>query len=508
MSSRGLSRAYPRLGRLKRSRRKLVALSLVLSGTVHAEGERSRLRQWWEERTQAPRAFLSKASQDSGHAAPDKAAVLWRERPRGEPSGLPAFVPPTSLAPLIRQVRSAVVNISTVSVDKAAGTPGAAPLEGDEAARSVGSGFIISPDGHVVTNNHVVDRARQITVRLSDGRELAAEVVGKDPSTDLALLRLKDKKLTDLPFVYLGDSDALEVGDWVVAIGNPFGLDHSVSHGMISAKERVIGVGVFDDFIQTDALINPGNSGGPLFNMRGEVVGVNTAVVSRGQGIGFAVPVNMVKDLLPNLQVNGRLARGWLGVVIREQPIGNTPGSRGAVVQEVYRGSPAAMAGLRPGDRVLSVNDRPIESYLQLLRRVAILAPGSEAVLSVLRGSGTREQKLRVKLSERPAPEVLKVLSSTDVSVPLGLLVQDITAEVARTTGFAAGTGAYVAGILPGSPAEEAGLKAGDLITEVNRRRVSDQQSYQAVIEVAPAGKDVLVRYQRGEVVRYVAVRR
>jgi len=226
-------------------------------------------------------------------------------------------------------------------------------------------------------------------------------VVGHDSATDVALLKIRGPG-KELPFTRLGDSDRLQVGDWVLAIGNPFGLDHSVSHGMISAKERIIGVGAFDDFIQTDALINPGNSGGPLFNMRGEVVGVNTAIVSQAQGIGFAVPINMVKDLLPNLLENGRLARGWLGLVVQEE--GPAAGEKGAVVQSVFKASPAAHAGLAAGDRVTAVNGRPVEGYLRFMRRVAILAPGTVVRLTVQRGGGGRPQELAVTLGERPAP--------------------------------------------------------------------------------------------------------
>src|SRR5262249_41184627 len=249
-------------------------------------------------------------------------------------------VPPTSLGPLVKAVRPGVVNVSTSN---------------EGSTRSLGSGFVITPDGLVVTNNHVIERAQQIRVRLADGRELDAALVGRAPSTALALLRLKGPGVGALPTVYLGDSDQLEVGDWVVAIGNPFGLDTSVTHGIISARERVIGVGPFDDFIQTNALINPGNSGGPLFNMKGEVVGVCTAIVTQAQGIGFALPINLVKDLLPNLLENGRPERGWLGVNIQE--VDDATG-KAAVIIDVYKDSPAAKAGLMSGDRVISVGGR------------------------------------------------------------------------------------------------------------------------------------------------------
>ncbi len=440
---------------------------------------------WISARAAEYQGYLEKAAPA---AAPES---LWRERPRDERS-IPDFVPPTSLAPLIRAVRETVVNISALS--------------GPESARkSMGSGFVITPEGLVVTNNHVVEKATQISVKLADSREFSAKVVGKDPSTDLALLQLQlQGARAELPATFLGDSDKLQVGDWVVAIGNPFGLDHSVSHGMISAKERVIGVGVFDDFIQTDALINPGNSGGPLFNMRGEVVGVNTAIITQGQGIGFAVPINMVKDLLPNLRSNGRLARGWLGMTIHEREVA-TGDTHGAVVNQVYPGSPAAAAGLREGDVVTAVNGRPIDSYLQLLRKVAILAPGSEARLTVRRGGTSTE--VVAKLVERPAPEALKALALGTSTEPLGLVLRDLSEQVAQKLGLEAFSGVLVAGVMPGSPAEQAGLRAGDLITEVNRRPVQDVRAFRGALERGGSDRAALVRYQRGEDTRYVAIK-
>ncbi|HSP77359.1 MAG TPA: trypsin-like peptidase domain-containing protein, partial [Myxococcaceae bacterium] len=423
---------------------------------------------------------------------------LWREWPADQQPLLPGFVPPTSLAPLIRAVEAGVVNITTVR-----GGGDLLGASGRTGGTDSASGFLLTPDGLVVTNNHVVAKGRQvaqeIVVRLADGREFPAEVVGRDESTDVALLRLQGQGGGELPAVYLGDSDRLEVGDWVVAIGNPFGLDHSVSHGMISAKERVIGVGPFDDFIQTDALINPGNSGGPLFNMRGEVVGVNTAIISQGQGIGFAVPINMVKDLLPNLRQNGELARGWLGVVISERP---QEGVRAAVVKQVYRNSPAARAGLRPGDQVVAVNGRQVDSYQQMLRKVAMLAPGTEARLTLLRGDSTEE--VSVKLAERPAQEVLEALSGPGNLSDLGLLLRDLSPEVAAALGLEAYDGVLVSGVVPRRPAAQAGLRAGDVVTEVNRRRVKDVAAVRAALERSP-GAAVLLRVQRGEVQQYVA---
>lgn len=459
----------------------LLLTAMTLSAAAAAQ---SPLDVWLDARAREHQAY---ARSQQG-ADPNR---LYRER-SGEDPALSGFEAPKTLAPLIRAIRSGVVNISTVNVQ--------GPVDAEAVARrSLGSGFILSPDGFVVTNNHVVQNARQIRVTLADGRQFLAEVVGRDPSTDVALLRLKGDEVRDLPFTFLGDSDALEVGDWVLAIGNPFGLDHSVAHGMISAKERVLGIGVFDDFIQTDALINPGNSGGPLFNMRGEVVGVNTAIVSQGQGIGFAVPINMVKDLLPNLRVNGRLARGWLGVNIKESQNG------GAVVSEVFDGSPAADAGIRPGDRVLSVNGRAIETYLQLLRRVAILAPGSDARLVLQRGEEQRE--VVVHLGERPAPEALQAtLSGPGHAEALGLVVQEVTGPLAAKLNLAPFSGVLVTGILPNSASERAGLKAGDLITEVNRRKVKDLRTFRQALAVTARSRAALMRVERGEQARVVAV--
>jgi serine protease Do len=464
----------------------VILLTLVLATSASAG---SGVDSWLQARAREHAAFM-KPSQERTPSTGGPLG-LWRERAGGEP-GIADFVAPTSLAPLIRAVEAGVVNITTVNVRNPMGAKG----------RSTGSGFVLTPDGLVVTNNHVVARAKEIVVRLADGREFSAEVVGRDASTDVALLRLRDVGREELPAVYLGDSDRLEVGDWVVAIGNPFGLDHSVSHGMISAKERVLGVGVFDDFIQTDALINPGNSGGPLFNMRGEVVGVNTAIMSQGQGIGFAVPINMVKDLLPNLRENGRLERGWLGVNIDDaRP---SQDGRSLLVKDVYRLSPAANAGIRPGDRVVAVNGKPVGSYLQLMRKVALLAPGTETKLTLLRGSETRE--VAVTLSARPAPETLQALASPGNVDELGLILRDLSADVAGQMGYEPYAGVLVTGIVPRSPAANAGLTAGDLVTEVNRRRVKDVAAVRAALEKGGAGANILLRVQRGDVQQYVAI--
>ena len=327
---------------------------------------------------------------------------------------------------LVEQQGNAVVNISTTQAVRRAALPQVPGMDDDEVmeffrrfvprqppgqgpqgpqgpgreSRSLGSGFILSNDGYIMTNAHVVEGADEINVKLTDKREFKAKVIGADKRTDVALIKIDGTG--SLPVVKFGDPNKLKVGEWVVAIGAPFGFENTVTAGIVSAKGRSLPQENFVPFIQTDVAINPGNSGGPLFNMRGEVVGVNTAIVSTAQGIGFAVPINMVKDLLPNLLENGRLSRGWLGIVVQEES--PAAGEKGAVVQTVFKASPAARAGLSPGDRVTAVNGRPVEGYLRFMRRVAILAPGTVVRITVQRGGGGKPQELSVTLGERPAP--------------------------------------------------------------------------------------------------------
>jgi len=339
----------------------------------------------------------------------------------------------------------------------------------------------------------VVKDAQWIQVRLADGRVFDAELVGSDPDTDLALLRVIDG--VDLPSVVLGDSDRLEVGDWVVAIGNPFGLDRSVSHGLISAKERVLGVGPLDDFIQTDALINPGNSGGPLFNMRGEVVGVNSAVISNAQGIGFAVPINMVKDLIPNLLDNGHVERGWLGMTVVEEP-----GKHSAQVVDVYPGGPAAAAGLRSGDRVTTINGRPVDSYLQLLRKISLLAPGTLVRMGVQRGTAAREFTARVV--ERPVRPTTtngpngEVDPQADVD-RLGLSVSDLDVESANRLGARSPFGAFVVQVTPNGPAARAGVRLGDVVVEAAGHGGASVESFRSALAARTAGARLTLEVER-----------
>src|SRR5512138_1726573 len=302
-----------------------------------------------------------------------------------------------SLAPLIKKLRPAVVNISTTTLTKHPGrgqgrrTPEEEFFErffgipGQDAPRefrgsSLGSGFVINTEGYILTNNHVVKDATDIRVKLTDNREFSATVVGKDPVTDVALIKLKSPP-KDLPTVILGDSDALEQGDFVLALGSPFGLTDTATFGIISAKHRSVNGGTYDDFIQTDAAINPGNSGGPLFNLRGEVVGINTMILApQGTfvGVGFAIPITLAKTLLPQLKEKGKVVRGYLGVQVSEltpdlaKGFGYRPEQKGALVQQVVKGTPAEKGGLEPGDLVVAMNGKPVESSGALTRGVAL----------------------------------------------------------------------------------------------------------------------------------------
>lgn len=453
--------------------RRLPLLLALAAASAHADA----VDDWVRQKVAAQRAGQGTAP------APAPTGALWQERPARAPAPLPDFRPPTSLAPLVRAVRPGVVNIST---------------RNEGTSRSLGSGFVINPDGLVVTNNHVVERAQRILVRLADGREFAARVVGRDPSTDLALLRLDGAK--GLPTVTLGDSDQLEIGDWVVAIGNPFGLDTSVTHGLISARERVIGVGPFDDFIQTNALINPGNSGGPLFDMRGDVVGVTTAIMSQGQGIGFAVPINLVKDLLPNLMDNGRLVRGWLGLNVQEAGDGE---ARVPIVVDVFPKSPAEQAGVHPGDRVVGINDKPVKRYQQLLRKIALLAPGSSVKLELSRDG--KPVAVTAALSTRPSVEALQAMHSGGRIDALGLVVKPLDPDAAKGLGVEPGLRVEV--VLPGGAAELAGVMTGDLVLEVNRARVSTLSELDAALAEYDSAEPVLVKFRRGTSLRYVALK-
>jgi serine protease Do len=394
----------------------------------------------------------------------------------------------------------------------------------DFRSNSLGSGFIINKDGFVLTNNHVVGDATEIRVKLSDGREFNAKVVGKDPPTDVALIRL-EKAPHDLPTVALGDSDALEQGDFVLALGNPFGLSGSASFGMVSAKARTLQNGPFDDFIQTDAAINPGNSGGPLFNMKGEVVGINTAIVSPqiGQGIGFAVPISLAKQLLPQLEKGAKIARGYLGVTVGDltpelaRGFGLDEGVKGAVVQDVIARAPAGKAGVKAGDVVVAVNGKPIEDRGQLTRTVAAISPGGKAALTLLRKG--KKQEIVVTVGTRPDEESLARGEGPEdgegqgdgggdlKGAKLGVKLQAVTPDMARQLKIEGDGGVLIAEVSPDGAAARAGIQRGDVILEVNQEGVTRPDQVTAAVGKAKPGDVVLLRVKRGTAASFIPVK-
>jgi serine protease Do len=383
--------------------------------------------------------------------------------------------------------------------------------------RSLGSGFLVSADGMIVTNNHVVEHADEILVKLSSGgHQYKAKVLGTDPKTDLALVKIDSQG--EIPALKLGDSSNIRVGDWVVAIGNPFGLEQTVTAGIVSAKGRVIGQGPYDDFIQTDASINPGNSGGPLLNLQGEVVGINSAIFSESggnMGIGFAIPSNLAMAVIDQLKTHGKVVRGWLGVMIQDvtEDLAKSFGlsePHGALVSGVKEDAPGAKAGLQRGDVVIEYDGKPVKSSHELPSMVAATPIGKEVDLKVLRDA--KEKTLRVKISEMPKGEGESGIggeeSEDSSGDKLGLAVAPITPEVARELGIEAGAGVLVRAVKAGSTAEEAGLQPGDVIVEVNRKAVKSVEAFKSAVTGAKKGETLLFLVRRGDSTIFLALKR
>ena len=434
---------------------------------------------------------------------------------RPVPSGPAAALP--SLAPLVESVGAAVVNVDVRAKSKAPqlppglqgmpfgdlfGMPSPGPQQQPEQLRTgQGSGFIVDAAGLILTNHHVVADAVTIRVRLPDGRSFNAKVLGSDPLTDLALLQIEGK-VSNLPVVKLGDSDAMKVGDWVLAIGNPFGLASSVSLGIISGSGRDIRAGPYDDFIQTDAAINPGNSGGPLFNLKGEVIGINTAIVGGGAGIGFAVPSKMARTLLPQLR-QGQVVRGWLGVAIQDltpelAAALKVPVEEGAVVSGVNEDTPAAKAGLKEEDVVVAVDGTTISSASGLSRRIAVARPNQKVRLTLYRQGKKRD--LTVTLGTRPDLEGVGSSRSEGKEgdqkhLELGLTLQDMDPRVARTQRMSP-QGALITNVQPNSPAELAGLQRGMSVVEADRKKVSSAADLKRILGAAKGGTSVLIKVE------------
>ena len=364
--------------------------------------------------------------------------------------------------------------------------------------RGAGSGVLVDPRGYILTNNHVVENATAIEVRLSDDRKFKATLVGRDGRTDLAVLKIENPT-GPLPVADLGDSDRLRVGQWAIAIGNPFGLDRTVTVGIISATGRThVGVATYEAFIQTDASINPGNSGGPLLNLDGGVVGINTAIVSTGQGIGFAIPINMARDIMTQLINRGRVVRGWLGIGIQDLSPELAAGfgvkaDAGVLVADVMKDGPAAVAGLKAGDVIVEFGGSAVKDVPDLQKRVAAVEPGRAAPVKVMREK--KAVNLSVTIGEQPTDDAMEAESGDEI---LGLTVEPLTPETAQQGRLAARSGLLVTEVAPGSPGAAAGIRAGDAILEVNRRPVGDAAAFRQAVAGLKPGESVPVYLQRG----------
>ena len=435
---------------------------------------------------------------------------------------------PGSFSELTKKARASVVNISTVKTIKGSGR--GVPFFGspfgpddpfndffekffkdqvpkDFRQKSLGSGFIIDKRGFILTNNHVVEKTEKIKVRLENDKEFSAKIIGRDPKTDLALIRIEtDEPLRPLP---LGDSDKLQVGDWVVAIGNPFGLGNTVTAGIVSAKYRKIGAGSYDNFIQTDASINPGNSGGPLLNTHGEVVGINSAIFSRSGGsigIGFAIPVNMAKDILPQLK-EGKVVRGWLGVMIQKispelQEKLRLKDERGALVADVTSGGPAEKAGIKRGDVIISFDGKEIKEMNELPFIVGSTPVKKVVDVKVIRKGKEETFKVKIGQLEEQKEPVVAAGEKSD----LGMTVEEITPDLAGHFGLSEKSGLVVVQVESNSPAQEAGISPGDMILEVDQEPVENLADYRKKVRQYKKDDTALLLVKRGGATLYLTL--
>jgi serine protease Do len=449
-------------------------------------------------------------------------ALIFALNPEGVHA---AQVPPLSFSGLVKKAAPGVVNIVATKVIKAPAQE-QTPFGPDDPFKdffdryfgnrmpreyrqgALGTGFIIDPEGLILTNNHVVEDTSELRVNLTDNREFSAEIVGRDPKTDVALIRIKaDGPLTSLP---LGNSDELEVGDWVLAIGNPFGLGNTVTSGIVSAKYRQIGAGAYDNFIQTDASINPGNSGGPLLNMQGEVIGINSAIFSQtggSVGIGFAIPINMVQELLPQLR-QGKVRRSYLGVMIQDitpelKDTLNLGTDSGALVSDVASGGPAAKAGVRRGDVIVAFDGKPVRSSHDLPLIVAAAPIGKKATIDIIRaGKKLALTAVTEEMSEEEPPG-----ETQDEGVKLGLALQALTPDIAKGYGLSRSQGLVITQVEQGSPAAEAGLQPGDIIVEADQQQVLDVATFKAILARHPKEGTLLLLVDRGGNTLYVTIK-
>jgi serine protease Do len=447
--------------------------------------------------------------------SPTVAAVpIWTEFRGGtvQVNSLPDFVA------LAAKLSPAVVNIAAEQKVSYGADQGSGPENGSDPfdrfgqpfeqyglphPHSLGSGFIINKTGYILTNAHVIEGAQQILVSLKDGRQFKARVVGRDIKTDVALIKISSRG--DLPVAPLGDSDDVQVGAWVMAIGNPFGFDHSVTAGIVSAKGRFI-PGNYDDFIQTDASINPGNSGGPLISLNGSVVGVNSAIYTRSgsnMGIGFAIPVNLVKGELPQLSGSGKVVRGWLGIYVEKVRAEDARRARmaephGAMVTEVLAHGPAAVAGIKRGDIIIEFDHHPVGDSQELPLLVGALPIGRTVRVKIIRGGITQELPVTITRSGEERLARASVINQE----AFGLKLEDLTPGLARELDLSDSRGLVVSSIVPGGAAESAGLHLRDVILEVNRKPVSGLSDYEQALKAGERGKInlLLIRRDKGTV--------
>ncbi len=440
---------------------------------------------------------------------------------------VPAGAQPPDFVALAEQLKPSVVNIGTAKTVKpripsypGPRNPGGNDLfeefferffrdapQSSRKQQSLGSGFIISEDGYILTNDHVVEGADEITVKLSDGREFKGEVRGLDPKLDLALIQIDAGE--ELPVAKLGDSDSIKIGEWVMAIGNPFGLEQTVTVGIISAKGRVIGAGPYDDFIQTDASINPGNSGGPLFNIHGEVVGINTAIVAGGQGIGFAIPVKMAKQIIPQLRADGHVTRGWLGVTIQPltQELADSFGlknTHGTLVTDIVKGSPADKAGLQRGDVLLSYDGEQIEELNDLPRLVA--ATPVDKIVNVKIFRDGKERTVKVTVGKMDEGEREFAASDKAGGGTLGITASNVTPELAERFALNGLSGILITRIAPDSPAAAGGLRVADLIIEADGKEVKSVRDFEAIVGRMSPGQVLRLLIQRKSTLLYTTI--
>lgn len=425
-----------------------------------------------------------------------------------------------SFADLAEKLTPSVVNISSFSQSETENGEGNTPL-----SESLGSGFIIDGNGYIITNNHVVDKAESISITLSDNTKTEARVIGKDPKTDLALIKIETKR--PLNAVKFGDSDKIRVGDWVLAIGNPFGLGSSVTAGIVSAKSRDIESGPYDSFIQTDASINQGNSGGPMFNLQGEVIGISSAIFSTtgaSQGVGFAIPANLAGWVISQLKEHGEVKRGWIGIKI--QP--NTPeiadslgisANQGVVVSGVTEQGPAQKAGLQAGDIVLSFNRQPIDNTKNLSRLIAETKIGTPAPIEIWRSGQKQTLTVPIELMPEETPlSAAKETASDAAETPdngeslniIGFTVKEISPELAERYKMAPSTsGVVVTDILPNSDASRKGIKIGDIIVKIDKRNIIGESAFHEYVNDARRenNRPVLLAIQGQEALHFVAVK-